>query len=284
MNVNHLVLNYYYLMNSPLLNFILLARTAKDSTSFDPSMLYLILALVGIFLLVLLLVFTRARLYPLLKLGYIRILYGRFSYEFLEFFKENNLRNPHNNCIKDEISMHFFTFYKPKKSALFFQTETKIEFGDIPFLTFYKKLTKIKGEPECINVSRFNTTRVKLVGYNEELQNMKMKSFFYFMEEQFVMGEYHFIDINKIKTADILAPLAVKYLKGESVQTDNFYITDPLGDKINYENNGFSITVRYFFRGDNNINQILDSVFGNVNDNGETLIRTMKHEELLNRF
>jgi len=271
-------------MNSPLFTFILLARTAKDSTSFDPSMLYLILALVGIFVLVLLLVFTRARLYPLLKLGYIRILYGRYSYEFLEFFKENDLRNPHSNCIKDEISMHFFTFYKPKKSALFFQTETKIEFGDIPFLTSYQKLTRIKGEPQCINVSRFNTTRVKLVGYNEELQRLKMKSFYYFMEEQFVMGEYHFTDVTKVKVADVLEPLAVKYLKGESILEDNFYITDPFGDKINFENNGFSITVRYFFRGDNSINNILDSVFQNIGTNGENLIRTMKHEELLNRF
>ncbi|MCX6282562.1 MAG: hypothetical protein NTU51_11435 [Bacteroidetes bacterium] len=271
-------------MNPLFLNFILLARTAKDSTSFDPSMLYLILALVGIFLLVLLLVFTRARLYPLLKLLYVRMVYGRFSYEFLEFFKENDLRNPHNNCIKDEISMHFFTFYKPKRGALFFQTETKIEFGDIPFLTDYKKLTKIKGEPECINVSRFNNTRVKLVGYNEVLQNMKMKSFYYFLEEKFVMGEYHFMDITKVKSADILGPLTVKYLKGENVQADNFFITDPLGDKINYENNGFSITIRYLFRSDSSCNQILDSVFGNAGENGETLIRTLKQEELLNRF
>ncbi|MCX6283563.1 MAG: hypothetical protein NTW31_04925 [Bacteroidetes bacterium] len=271
-------------MYSPLLNFIFLARTAKDSTSFDPSMLYLILALVGIFLLVILLVFTRARLYPLLKLGYIRIVYGRFSYEFLEFFKENDIRNPHSNCIKDEISMHFYTFYKPKKSALFFQTDTKIEFGDIPFLTTYKRLIKLKGEPECINVSKFNTNRVKLVGFNEELQDMKMKSFYYLMEEQFVMGEYHFIDITKIKIADILGPLLVKYLKDESIQADNFYITDPMGDRINYENNGFSVTIRYYFRGDQAINQILDSIFGNASDNGEALLRTLKHEELINRF
>lgn len=272
------------MMNTPILNFILLARTAKDSTSFDPSMLYLILALVGLFLLVLLLVFTRARLFPLIKLGIINLRYGRYSYEFLEFFKENNLRNPHNNCIKDEISMHFLTFYRPNKNSLFFNTGIKIEFGDIPFLTTYKRLTKLKGEPECINISKFQNVRVKLIGYNETLQNMKMKSMYYFIGDQFVMGEYHFVDLTKLKTADIIAPLAVKYLKGENVQSDNFYITDPSGDKINYENNGFSITVRYFFRGDVKINETLDSVFVNVNGNGESLIRTMKHEELLNRF
>jgi hypothetical protein len=271
-------------MNLKILNFILLARTAKDSTSFDPSMLYLILALVGLFIFVLLLVFTRARLFPLIKLGYVHLVYGRYSYEFLEFFKENNLRNPHTNCIKDEISMHFFTFYKPKRDALFFQTDTKIEFGDVPFLTSYKKLIKMKGEPDCINVSRFANNRVKLVGFNESLQNMVMKSMYYFIEDRFVMGEYNFADLIKVRTAEVLASLTGKYLKEENVQSDNFYISDYHGDKINYENNGFSITVRYYFRGDEVVNQILDSVFGNTGENGETLIRTMKHEELINRF
>ncbi|MEI6889175.1 MAG: hypothetical protein WCL03_07835 [Bacteroidota bacterium] len=271
-------------MNFLMISFILLARTAKDSTSFDPSMLYLILALVGIFLFVLLLVFTRARLFPLIKLGYINLAYGRYSYEFLEFFKDNNLRNPHNNCIKDEISMHFISFYKPMKNSRFFQTETKIEFGDIPFLMSYKALIKIKGEPECINVTRFGDSRVKVVGFNETLQNMKIKSMFYFLEDLFVMGEYQFTDLIKTKTADLLAPISVKYMKGETVEADNFYITDPEGDKINYEDNGFSIAVRYYFRGDQTINQTLDSIFGNVGINEETLIRTMKHEELLNRF
>lgn len=180
--------------------------------------------------------------------------------------------------------MHFFTFYKPGKNSLFFDTTAKIEFGDIPFLTSFKKLTKIKGEPECINISRFQSIRVRLIGYNETLQNMKMKSMYYFLGDQFVMGEYQFTDLNKLKTADIMAPLAVKYLKGQKIESDNFYITDPSGDKINYEHNGFTITIRYFFRGDARVNQVLDSVFGNVSGNGETLIRTMKHEELLNRF
>ena len=271
-------------MTGPLFNYIILAGTTKESSSFDLSMLYLIIALVGIFVFVIFLVFTRARLFPLIRLGYIRMVYGRFSYEFLAFFKDNNLRNPHNNCIKDEISMHFFTYYKAQRNALFFNTGTKIEFGDIPFLITYKKLVKLKGEPECINVSRFGDTRIKLVGYNEILQNLKMKTLYYFLGDSFLMGEYHFMDINKVKINDIVSPLTHKYLKGEIIESDNFYITDPQGDKINYENNGFSITVRYYFRGDEASNQILDKVFANLGENGQSLINTMRHEDLLNRF
>jgi hypothetical protein len=271
-------------MYSHALLFVLLARTAKDSTSFDPSMLYLILALVGLFVLVLLLVLMRNRLFPLMKLIYIQSVYGRYSYEFLEFFKENDLRNPHNNCIKDEISMHFFAFYKPKKDAVYLETDTKIEFGDTPFMTSYQTIRKEKGEPDCINVSKFNDTRVKLIGYNETLQNMKMKSLFYFIGDNFIMGEYNFHDLNKVKVSNIVAPLSIKYLKGGTLESDNFFIKDPQGDRINFENNGFSITIRYLYRGDEKINQILDSVFTNLGGSNSNFINTLKHEELLNRF
>jgi len=267
-----------------LLDFILLAKTGEDGTTFDPSMLYLIIALLGIFVAVLFLLLTRARIFPLIRLGFIRLRYGRYSFEFIEFFKANNIRNPHNNCIKDEISMHFYIFYKPKRDALFFQTETKIDFGKIPFLTSYKKLACSKGEPDCINIARFDHSRVKLVGFNETLQNMKIKTLFYLVEDLFVMGEYHFPDLNRIKADEILTPLTRKYLKNESVHSDNLYITDPSGNKINFENNGFSITIRYLFHGNEKLNSILDSLFGNTGGNGNAFIKTMKQEELLNRL
>ena len=275
----------HWFKNIHFFQYIILARTEKESSSFDLSMIYLILALVGIFFLVILLYFTRTHLLPLVKLGYIILVHGRFSYDFIEFFKNNNLRNPHSNCIKDEISMHFFTFYKPKKESLFFKTDLKIEFGDTPFFATYKEIHKMKGEPGCINISRFNESRVKLVGFSESLQQLKMKSFFYFIDDHFIMGEYSFSDINKARAEDVINSVALKYLKGEKqLQVDYFYITDPAGNKLNYENNGFSVTVRYLYKGDQKTNQTLDSLFGNTDGNSESLKLTMRQEELLNRL
>jgi len=267
-----------------LLNFILLAKTGKEDGTFDPSMIYLVICLVGIFILALALLFTRAKVFPLIKLGIIRLIYGSYSFEFMEFFKEQNIRNPHSNCIKDEISMHFYVFFKPNRNAVFFETEAKIGFGEIPFLISYKKLTKQKGEPDCINIARFGRSRVKLVGFNESLQNIKIKTMFYFIEEMFVMGEYHFPDQHRIKKGEILDPLTMKYLNGTSIQHDNFYITDPAGNKIHFENNGFTVTIRYYFQGDDKIKGILDSVFGNSGGNSNAFIKAMKQEELLNKL
>jgi len=270
--------------NFSLLNFILLAKAGKDSSSFDPSMIYLVVCLVGLFLLVLFLLFSKAKLFPIIKMGFIRLIYGRYSFEFIEFFKEHNIRNPHNNCIKDEISMHFYVFFKPNRNALFFDTESKIDFGDIPFLITYARLAKQKGAPDCINIAKFSGSRIKLVGYNESLQNMKMRTMFYFINNLFAMGEYHFPDLHRIKREEILAPLTRKYLNNIDIQSDNFYITDHSGNKIHFENNGFSITMRYYFHGDEKINGILNSVYGNTGGKSDAFISAMKQEELLNKL
>ena len=266
------------------LGFVILARTAKDSTSFDPSMLYLILALVGFFILVLLLIFLRKRIFPLFRLGYISLVYGRYSYEFLEFFKDNDLRSPHNNCVKDEITMHFYCFYKKKRDAAEFETTSRIEFGQVPFQTRYKHMLKSKGAPQCINVARFSDAKVNVLGYNETIQGIRMKSIHYFIDNLFIMGEYSISDLQKVKSTAISGAIASKYLGGNVPAEDVFYITDPEGNQINFENNGFSINVRYLFKGNKIINEILDSIFMNGNEGGKIFLNTSRTQELLNKF
>ena len=263
---------------------IILAGTGKDGTSLDPGMLYLILALVGFFILALILISLRKRLFPMFRLAYITLVYGRYSFEFQQFFKENNLRSPHNNCIRDEITMHFYCFFKKIKNAGEFQTKKNIEFGPIPFLYRYKKMLSTKGAPQCVNVAKFKDARVNVLGYNETIQGMKMKSIYYFINDLFVMGECIVLEKQRATVSPITSTLSVKYLGGIDLSQEVFYITDPRGNMINYENNGFSITVRYLFKGDKQTNEILYSVFGDGTSNGKFFMTALRNEELLNRF
>jgi|GEM_PF-510851 len=268
-----------------LIGTIILARTAKDSTSFDPSMLYLILALVGIFVLVLVLIFLRKSLFPFIRLGYISLVYGRYSFEFMQFFKDSNLRSPHNTCIKDEITMHFYCFFRKIKNAGEFQTKANIEYGSVPFMYKYKKMIKTKGSPQCVNVAKFNNARVKVLGYNETIQGMRMKSIHYFINDFFIMGEYIISELQRVKPSSITGTLSSKYLNGFDLSSQEvFYITDPNGNMINYEHNGFSINIRYLFIGDKTTNEILYSVFGDGTKNGIIFMTALKNEDLLNRF
>ena len=265
-------------------NYILLSRATNDGASLDSSMFTLILALVGLFFLILVLVFLRNRVFPLFRLWYISIVYGRYSFEFLEFFKNNNLQNPHNNCVKDEITMHFLVFFRRTKNSDDYKTSSRIEFGEIPFLMTYKKLVKLKGNPDCINITKFNDSRVKLVGYHETLQGMRMKSLHYFIDDQFVMGEYLFADLLRVKPKEIIGSISAKYLKNVSLDGDVFYITDPEGNMLNYEHNGFAINIRYLCKSNTHTNEILGSVFNFNVEDGNNFMKTLRNEELLNRF
>lgn len=265
-------------------SFILLAKSSSDSTSMDPTMKYIIFSLIGFFIFILVIVFLRNRVLPILKLWYIILIYGKFSFEFLEFFKANNLRNPHNSCIKDEITMHFLLFFKKINNAEYFTTNNYLEYGKIPFLMPYKSLVKQMGNPECINIARFNGIKVRVVGYNELLGGMKMKSLYYFINEVFVMGEYFFSEMNLINPKQIVEILSSKYLDHQEIAADCFYIIDPSGNKLNYENNGFSINIRYLYLCDDDTNSILESIFPGGTTGGPGFQKAMKDEELLNRF
>jgi hypothetical protein len=141
-----------------------------------------------------------------------------------------------------------------------------------------------KGIPDCINVAKFAESRVKVIGYNETLQGMKMKSLFYFIDEKFVMGEFVFSDLIKVKPAKITGILSTKYLDGTELTSDSIYITDPKTTILYYENNGFSICMRYFFAGDTQVNETLASVYSIGGDSAENYIRALHNEEMLNRF
>jgi len=250
----------------------------------DPTMMYMIISLFVVFIMILGIVFLRNRLVPLFRLWYIVMVYGKFSFEFLEFFKENNLRNPHNNCIRDEITLHFSVFFKLLKNAVSYQTETLLEYGNSPFLSNYKSLVKRKGNPECINVARFGESKVKVVGYNEMLSGFKMKSLYYFVDEKLTLGEYIFAELQQIDPSQIIRSISSKYLNNIQLDADCFYITDPLGNKLNYEHNGFSINIRYLFLGNEQINEVLGYLFSNENPIIRGFGKTLKDEELLNRF
>lgn len=267
-----------------LYKVVLLARTAKSSTSFDPSMLYLVLSLVLLFVLLLILIFFKDRIIPVIRVTYLRIVHGQYSFEYLEFFKKYDLRNPLNNCIKDEITLHVSVFFKRLKGSSNYTTTIPIEFKDVPFLTSYNSLVKEFGKPDCINIARFDRARVKVIGYNETFHQKRMKSLFYFLEDEFFMGEFIFSETHRMDPTQIREGISQKYLEGGEVNQDAFYIEGPLGNILNYHDNGFFASVKYLFRGEQRINEILTDVFVQSANNGQAFKKAMMQEESLNRF
>jgi hypothetical protein len=263
---------------------ILLAKAVKDNPASDPGIMYLIISLVSLFVFVLIFVFMKNRVIQMLRLWYITLVYGRYSYEFLTFFKANNLRSPHNGCIKDEIMMHLMVFYKILKNSQEFRTTTQVDFGRIPFMTKSQNLFKIKGKPNCMKVAIQNNIKLMVVGYHETLQGRKMRAMYFFLNDHFVMGEYLFSDLLHINPSQLVGTFSSKYLNGNPIEKDVFYIKDTKGNQLNYEHNGFSISIKYLFNGDQETNRILSDFFesGNTIPDNKTIMAG--NEELLDRF
>lgn len=257
---------------------------ARSGGGFDTGFLTLVVAIIAIFLIAFLVLFLKKNTFPILNLLIIRIFKGRYSFEYLEFFKKNDLRNPLNNCIKDEITLHVSIFFKRLKGAADFTTTLPVEFKDVPFLTSYRNLVKEFGTPQCINIARFDHQRVKVVGYHETFHQKKMKSLFYFMDEKFFMGEFVFSETSRMDPTQVREGISQKYLGGRQIDSDTFYIECPDGNIMNYHDNGFFASVKYLYRGDPQINEILNRVFLLSSQNGQAFKKAMIQEDLLNRF
>ncbi len=241
----------------------------------------LMLALVSAFFVLVTLGFLNRKL---LKLWYITAVYGRYSYEFLNFFSMNKLRNPFNGCIKDEIPVHLEVFFRKTRNSEEFQTEVPIDYPDVPFMSEKRSLFRIKGKPDCLKVAFADGIRFIIMGYHEKLMGCRMRSIFYFVNDRFVMGEILFTDLTRVSPVKLAETLSAKYLKGKLINLDTFYIKNTGGNHLNFDYNGFTISVKYLYRGDPATNRILETVFNKAEIPGARLTGIPDSGELLDRF
>jgi len=257
---------------------------AQNGGAFDAGFLTLVVAIVAIFAIAVIALFLKRSTFPVINLFFIRLFKGKYSFEYLEFFKKNDLRNPLNNCIKDEITLHISVFFRRLKGASTYTTDIPVEFQDLPFLSSYRNLVKKSGKPDCINIARFDHHRVKVVGYQDTFRQKKMKSLFYFLDDKLFMGEYVFSETRRMDPAQVIEGIALKYLDGKQLKEDSFYIEGPKGNCLNYHDNGFYASVKYLYQGDQHINNILQQVFVTESESRQAFRKAMIQEESLNRF
>ena len=242
------------------------------------------LVLLSFLLLILIFVFFRKWVVRFFRLWYISIKHGRYSYEFLIYFKNNNLISPFIACLKDQITSHFLVFNKKIKNSDEFHTNTVIDFEEIPFMVSAKNLIQRKGIPDCISAANNGEIKLLVIGYNEFIENSKMKSMYFMVDDHFVMGEFLFSNLKHTNSDTLIAILSSRYLNGAPIGKEFFYIKDIEGNQLNFENNGFSISIKYLYKGDRTTNVMMaGSIKSGTNLFDKNLI-LLKNEELLDRL
>jgi len=211
--------------------------------------------------------------------------YGRYSYEFCSFFKDNNLVSPYVTCIKDQIPAHFLVFNRKIEVQNEFLTPIRLDYDGIPFMISSKELISRKGSPDCVNVAMAGGIRFQILGYNDFIDGIRMRSLFIFLQDRFILGEFLFSDIQKVNTSNLVDTISAKYLSGKKIDKDFFYLKDDQGNQLNFEHNGFAISIKYLYKGDPQTNTILSDQSHLFGDHPlDKKLHALKHERLLDRL
>jgi hypothetical protein len=230
---------------------------------FMPSLGFIAVLAITIALILLFVSLFFKTIFEHLRLYYIIFVHGKYSYEFLQFFSVRNLRNPHSSCISDEIRQHFISFFKENFSeSVHFQTVVPIDFEDTQFLLDFKKILRKNGKPNGINISKEEGSYIKVLGYYDQIENVKMRSLYFFHDDIFVMGEYIFASLTPKLPGEVTNTLSNKYLDGIEIKGDTYFIKDLAGNQILYKDNGFTVSIKYICTGDKHTFETLTHHFG----------------------
>jgi hypothetical protein len=205
----------------------------------EVSQLILILAGVIILSVVLIIWF-----YPLIHIAFTKLLFGKFSAKYIDVHKKYTGKSPYGYCIKDDFVNHIASFYKTNRIPVF-ESNKPILFGQIPFGTTFKEVFKANPKPFCINSFRLEFFDLKMLGIRSEMYETEMKSFFYFINNKFFMGEYTFKNPNDAKLNEVAMIICKNYLEGMKMDSLNFLIQGSNDVRLRFENTGFNLSVKY---------------------------------------
>jgi hypothetical protein len=193
-----------------------------------------------------------------------RVLFGNYSYEYVNMYKKYFTKNPFPPCIKEDIKLHCFNYIDKNPAKILFTTKTAVTFGQFPY---YTKFSAVKNKlmPNCFNIYRLSDKNtIKILGRRTEVLGIETRELYYFMNDIYFMGEYSFSDTSKSKNELLTGMLSEKYKIESPIINESFYIQDDNESLISFDNNGFSITIQYINMGKSLINEAWNRFFTNI--------------------
>jgi hypothetical protein len=212
--------------------------------------------------LIILLILLATIFRKIIALTTVRMLFGKFSFEFYHLYKKYYVRSPHQYCFRDEFISHLLFVISKKNELPSYSSIKDIYFENTPYFINYKELLKKKGAPYCFNAFAFSEPDfvIKALGYQTIISGNKAVLVFYFMNDSFFMGEYIF----KNPKNNIRASLMAYFIEEGDISADNFYIENSKNRIIHYQDTGFTIDIKYLTREDQTIINTLSQYYTRV--------------------
>lgn len=208
-----------------------------------------------------LLIIVLIRIYPLLHMFFSRLIFGKYSSRYVATCKRYTGQSPYPYCIKDDFINHIAGFYNRNRKCEKYESKREILFLNTPYGSKFKKVLKSFQKPFCINSIRYNTLDIKVLGYRDHMFNNSIKKYFFFVNDEFVLGQMTFKNPSPENMNEIVAVLGKKYLDNHKLSSHNFIIHGSNETSLLCENNGFHFSVSYVSRAFGHINAALDKLW-----------------------
>ncbi len=198
-----------------------------------------------------------------LQIGLMGLVYGKYSIQYIEFFRKRNLQPNIRPCLKDHFNTHFFPFYKRIAEAPLVKTRVTIQFNDSPFGCARKNCSLLKQKPDTFSAYRIGKNVLSAYGFLGWSYGTQHKEKAFFLNDRLVLGEISF-SLHKTQKPDIekiYSELARKYQVELPDTSKGFYLEDPADSLIFCHNNGFELILSYFNPNVNGILQAMEQWF-----------------------
>ena len=183
--------------------------------------------------------------YPVFHIIFSKWVFGKFSARYIETYKKYTGKSPYGYCIKDDLVNYLASFFQNKSNYSTYKSSKPTNFYNTPFGTKFEKVLSDNRKPFCVNSNRTEQFEFKVVGYRSEMFDIDMKSYFYFLNEKFFMGEYVFKNPSNEKLKELAVIIKKKYIPEQSLDSYDFLIMGINDSKLRFEHTGFNLSIKY---------------------------------------
>jgi hypothetical protein len=215
----------------------------------------------------------------LLKLFFIRVLYGKFSYLYQSTLQDsdinfNSRKKFLRSCSRTDSLNHYLKVAEQKHEIAVFQSSSTHQFGDLQFGISFSRLRRQKPDYKCFDVEKYSERIWKRIGYKERLFNYGVKRIYHFMDNKFFFGELLFSDIRQIEHKRIAMALIKKYTGIDNDYADGDFRINFSNGFIYFENSGIHVSIKYITTSFEDVNEKL----GNLSPEGNTILGSIESE------
>jgi len=175
----------------------------------------------------------------------IKLLHGKYSYDYVYNFKRLTNKSPYPYCIKDEILSYLQLAINKRSHAYHYTAGNTILFENLPFHTRLDKILKLYSEPDCFNAYLIKNFELKVFGFTKNNFNTSVNTVFYFFLNEMVMGEYIIASSKEITVESISRILLNREGVTSEKFSNHFFIDFEDKYSIYFYENGFYIIIRY---------------------------------------